>query len=337
MNDLHPSAAIHRVAAEPADAGERLDRFLARRLHDAPHRDAEPRPPKQDSASGAVLSRVRLKALIEAGHVARGGVTLRDPSHRVKPGDSFEIAVPPPEPAEPAGQAIPLIVVHEDRHLIVVDKPAGLVVHPAPGNADGTLVNALIAHCGPELSGIGGVCRPGIVHRLDKDTSGLIVAAKTDQAHHGLADLFARHDLDRAYRAVVWGAIRPLVGTIASAIGRDSRQRQRMAVVGHGGRHAVTYYRVLKPLGALASLVECTLETGRTHQIRVHLAHIGCPVVGDPAYGRGRRKPPMEGFARQALHAFRLGFRHPVTGKSVKFESELPEDMQRLISAFEAR
>lgn len=317
------------MAAEPADAGERLDRFLARRLGDAPPGNA----PHETDGPGLPLSRARLKALIEAGHVVKGEATLRDPSHRVKPGDCFEIAIPPPAPAIPQPQEIPLRIVYEDRHLIVVDKPAGLVVHPAPGNPDGTLVNALIAHCGAELSGIGGVRRPGIVHRLDKDTSGLMVAAKTDQAHQGLAALFARHDIDRAYRAVVWGTLRPLVGTISGAIGRDVRHRQRMAVVAERGRHAVTHYRVIRAFADRASLVECTLETGRTHQIRVHLAHIGHPVVGDPVYARGRR-PPVADFARQALHACRLGFRHPVGGKILKFDSDLPDDLQRLISAF---
>jgi 23S rRNA pseudouridine1911/1915/1917 synthase len=329
MTDPYPTAAVHRVAAELADAGERLDRFLARRLGDISSGNA----PHETDGPGLPLSRARLKALIEAGHVAKGDATLRDPSHRVKPGECFAVAVPAPAPAAPQGQAIPLEIVYEDRHLIVIDKPAGLVVHPAPGNADGTLVNALIAHCGAELSGIGGVRRPGIVHRLDKDTSGLMVAAKTDQAHQGLATLFARHDIDRAYRAVAWGTLRPLVGTITGSIGRDVRHRQRMAVVGQGGRHAVTHYKVVQAFGERASLVECTLETGRTHQIRVHLAHIGHPVVGDPVYARGRR-PPLDGFARQALHACRLGFRHPVGGKLLKFDSNLPADLQRLISAF---
>lgn len=319
------------MAAEPADAGERLDRFLARRLGDISPGNA----PHDTDGSGLSLSRARVKALIEAGHVVKGAATLRDPSHRVKPGECFEIAVPPPLPATPQGQEIPLKIVYEDRHLIVVDKPAGLVVHPAPGNPDGTLVNALIAHCGAELSGIGGVRRPGIVHRLDKDTSGLLVAAKTDQAHQGLSALFAKHDIDRAYQAVVWGTLRPLVGTISGAIGRDARHRQRMAVVGQGGRHAVTHYRVLRAFGERASLLECTLETGRTHQIRVHLAHIGHSVVGDPVYARSRR-PPLEGFARQALHACRLGFRHPVGGKTLRFDSILPPELQRLISAFGA-
>lgn len=318
------------MAAEPADAGERLDRFLARRLGDVSPGNA----PFETDGRGFPLSRARLKALIEAGHVVKGGATLRDPSHRVKPGECFDVTVPPPAPATPQGQEIPLEIVYEDPHLIVIDKPAGLVVHPAPGNADGTLVNALIAHCGASLSGIGGVRRPGIVHRLDKDTSGLLVAAKTDPAHQGLAALFAHHDIERAYRAVIWGTLRPLIGTIVGAIGRDSRHRQRMAVMAAGGRHAVTHYKVIRAFGERASLIECTLETGRTHQIRVHLAHIGHAVVGDPAYARGRR-PPCEGFARQALHACRLGFRHPVTGKFLKFESDLPDDMRRLISAFE--
>lgn len=302
--------------AGSGDAGERLDRFLARSM-------------------GETLSRMRLKALIETGRVTKSGATLREPSHRVKPGDSFEIAVPAPVAAEPEGQAIPLSILHEDADLIVIDKPAGLVVHPAPGNADGTLVNALIAHCGEQLSGIGGVKRPGIVHRLDKDTSGVMVAAKSDAAHRGLAKLFAAHDIDRAYRAVVWGQPALPAGEVRTNIGRDPKNRQRMAVLARGGREAVTRYRLLRRLGADAALVECVLETGRTHQIRVHMAHLGNPVMGDPVYARRRPKPPLEGFKRQALHAFRLGFRHPVTGEKLLFESALPADMVGLISALE--
>lgn len=302
--------------AGSGDAGERLDRFLARSV-------------------GETLSRMRLKALIETGQVTKSGATLREPSHRVKPGDTFEIVVPAPVAAEPLGQAIPLTVLFEDADLIVIDKPAGLVVHPAPGNADGTLVNALIAHCGEQLSGIGGVKRPGIVHRLDKDTSGVMVAAKSDAAHQGLARLFAAHDIDRAYRAVVWGHPVLPAGEIRSQIGRDPGNRQRMAVLSRGGREAVTHYKVMRRLGTKAALVECRLETGRTHQIRVHMAHLGNPVMGDPVYARRRPKAPLEGFNRQALHAFRLGFRHPVTGETISFESDLPSDMKSLLLALE--
>lgn len=307
--------------AGSGDAGERLDRFLARSM-------------------GETLSRMRLKALIETGRVTKSGATLREPSHRVKPGDSFEIAVPAPVAAEPEGQAIPLSILHEDADLIVIDKPAGLVVHPAPGNPDGTLVNALIAHCGDQLSGIGGVKRPGIVHRLDKDTSGVMVAAKSDAAHQGLAKLFAAHDIDRAYRAVVWGQPVLPKGEIRTNIGRDPKNRQRMAVLAHGGRPAATHYKVLKRFTVRryvsnAAMVECVLESGRTHQIRVHMAHLGNPIMGDPVYARRRPDPPLEGFKRQALHAFRLGFRHPVTGEKLLFESALPADMVGLISALE--
>jgi len=316
MNDPTVPHTLHRIVAGSADAGERLDRFLARSLAET-------------------LSRMRLKSLIETGQVTKSGATLREPSHRVKPGDSFEVAVPAPVAAEPLGQAIPLSILYEDADLIVVDKPAGLVVHPAPGNADGTLVNALIAHCGEQLSGIGGVKRPGIVHRLDKDTSGVMVAAKSDAAHQGLSRLFAAHDIDRAYRAVVWGQPVHPAGVIRGNIGRDPNNRQRMAVLARGGREAVTHYKLLRRLGQKAALVECVLETGRTHQIRVHMSHLGNPVMGDPVYARRRPKAPLEGFSRQALHAFRLGFRHPVTGGALVFESALPADMAGLISALE--
>src|SRR5579871_6232302 len=254
------------MTAGAEDAGERLDRFLARRL--------------------AGFSRSRLKNLIEAGHVSAGGATLSDPSHRVKPGQSFILTLPQVASAKPEGQAIDLSIVHEDDDLIVVDKPAGLVVHPAPGNPDHTLVNALIAHCGDSLSGIGGEKRPGIVHRLDKDTSGLIVAAKNDLAHRALAADFAARRIERTYQAVVWGIPVPREGEIEGAIGRHPVDRKRMAVVKRGGKPALTHYRVVEPLGPSASLVEGRLATGRTHQIRVHLAAIGHPLLGDPVYGR---------------------------------------------------
>jgi 23S rRNA pseudouridine1911/1915/1917 synthase len=302
---------VRELVAAAADAGQRLDRFIADRL-------------AADS-----LSRSRVKALIEAGCLTRNGAKIRDPSERVKPGQDFTLHLPPPEPAEPAAQAMPLAVLFEDPHLIVIDKPAGLVVHPAPGNPDRTLVNALIAHCGPSLSGIGGVRRPGIVHRLDKDTSGILVAAKTDAAHQGLAALFAARDIERAYTAFVWGLPSPTQGTIEAAIGRDGRERTRMAVVADAaGRAAVTGYKVLRGFGLLASELDCRLQTGRTHQIRVHLAHVGHPLIGDPVYGR---RVPAEGrqiaFRRQALHARLLGFDHPVTGERLHFESELPADL----------
>lgn len=306
------------------------------------------------------LTRTRIKALILDGCVARaeagGGETISDPSYRVKPGQTFAIRVPDIVDPVPVGQSIPLDVVYEDDELIVIEKPAGLVVHPAAGNPDRTLVNALIAHCGASLSGIGGVARPGIVHRLDKDTSGLMVAAKTDRAHHGLAEQFAEHSIDRAYWAVVWGAPRPREGRIEGNIGRSPVNRKKMAVVERAGKSAVTRYMVMSEFGsastprgglaagAAASLVECQLETGRTHQIRVHMTHIGHPLVGDPVYGRARKLAsgaPREavealaGFRRQALHAHRLGFRHPTTGERHMFESHMPNDLRELVYCLE--
>ncbi|HEX4571382.1 MAG TPA: RluA family pseudouridine synthase [Dongiaceae bacterium] len=319
--DLPPQPAP--VSADAEDAGERLDRFLARRL------------------SG--LSRSRLKQLIEAGRVSEGGATLSDPSQKVKAGQVFRLDLPPPAPAAPEGQAIALAIVYEDADLIVIDKPAGMVVHPAPGNPDKTLVNALIAHCGASLSGIGGERRPGIVHRLDKDTSGLLVAAKNDATHQALAADFAARRIDRRYLAVVWGMPKEREGEIEAAIGRHPVDRKRMAVVNRGGKPALTRYRVLEALGLGASLVECRLATGRTHQIRVHLAAIGHPLLGDPVYGREsaeRRarlgpagRAALAGFRRQALHAATLGFRHPRTGASLAFESPLPADLACLINA----
>ncbi|WP_119460227.1 RluA family pseudouridine synthase [Rhodospirillaceae bacterium SYSU D60014] len=316
---------LREITAGPASVGQRLDRMLADGLSD--------------------LSRSRVKALVEAGRVTAGGVTITDPSYRVKPGQTFAIMLPDPVAALPAGQAIALDVVYEDADLIVINKPAGMVVHPAPGNPDETLVNALIAHCGSSLSGIGGVRRPGIVHRLDKDTSGLLVAAKNDVAHQALADAFARHDVERAYWAVVWGIPAPRAGEIAGAIGRHPVNRKKMAVVSRGGKAALTRYRVLRPLGPAVSLVECRLATGRTHQIRVHLASIGHPLIGDPVYGRttaarlGRLAPAaraaVEGMKRQALHAFLLGFRHPRTGLPLRWEAEMPADILGLTRSLE--
>ena len=314
----------HLVRAGRGDAGTRLDKFLA---------DALPE-----------LSRTRLKALIQAGRLAAGRETIADPSYRVKPGQGFALSVPEAAPATPRGQAIELAVVYEDTDLIVVDKPAGMVVHPAPGNPDRTLVNALIAHCGASLSGIGGVQRPGIVHRLDKDTSGLMVAAKNDAAHAALAAQFAARTLMRAYKAVVIGVPSPAAGEIVGNIGRSPANRKKMAVLRHGGRPAVTRYRVLKPLGGVASLVECRLETGRTHQIRVHFGHRRHPVVGDPLYG-GRRRPAgalpehvrraFASFRRQALHAYLMELRHPTSGERLEFKSDLPNDMNALIARLE--
>lgn len=310
------------MRVEAPEAGERLDRVLASRLQ---------------------LSRSRLKALIEAGHVAADGATIRDPSAKVKPGQAFVVEVPPPEPDRPEPQAIPLDIRYEDEHLLVLEKPAGLVVHPAPGNPDLTLVNALLAHCGEALSGIGGVKRPGIVHRLDKDTSGLMVVAKSELAQNKLAAAFAAREIDRAYLALVWGVPLPRVGEITGNIGRSRTNRQKMAVVASGGKPAITRYKVLKEWQGLAALVECRLATGRTHQIRVHLAAKGHPLVGDPVYGSGRQARRAAGpagaalarFPRQALHAYRLGFVHPATGERLAFESELPADMAAMLRELE--
>ena len=306
------------------DAGGRVDKVLAERLPE--------------------LSRARLQALIGEGRVSRDGAPITDASAKALPG-LYRIAVPPPAPAEPLPEAIPLVVLYEDAHLIVVDKPAGMAAHPAPGSETGTLVNALLAHCAGSLSGVGGVARPGIVHRIDKDTSGVLVAAKTDVAHQGLSALFAAHDIERVYVALTRGAPRHLnpgqhTGTVEAAIGRSTADRKKMAVVRSGGRHAITHYTVERVFGPLdrplAARLSCRLETGRTHQIRVHLASIGAPCLGDPLYGSG---PPSEkvraamaeaGLARQALHAAVLGFRHPVTGQALRFESPLPRDMATL-------
>lgn len=284
------------------------------------------------------LSRERLKALILEGHVAsKRGQVMRDPAAKVAGGQSFTVTLPDAIPAEAAAQDIPLSIVYEDASLIVVDKPAGLVVHPAAGNLDGTLVNALLHHCAGQLSGIGGVARPGIVHRIDKDTSGLLVVAKNDATHEGLAVQFKDHSIMRRYHALVRGHPIPANGRIETWIGRSDHDRKKMAVQREGrGKHAITHYRTIEALKG-AALVECRLETGRTHQVRVHMSHIGHPLIGDPAYGRaGRMKfghgAAKQSFARQALHAVALGFIHPITGKELVFESPLPTDMQELLS-----
>lgn len=272
-------------------------------------------------------------------------VTIDDPSYRVKPGQHIGLLVPPAEEAIPQGQVIPLDIVYEDADLIVLNKPAGMVVHPAPGNPDQTLVNALIAHCGDSLSGIGGVRRPGIVHRIDKDTSGLMVAAKNDQAHHNLSAAFARHDIERSYLCMVWGMPQPREGRIEGNIGRSSQDRKKMAVIRGGGKHAVTHYRVLQNLGDGAALVQCRLETGRTHQIRVHLSTLGYALIGDPLYGRATparrsRLPPAAreaalAFPRQALHAATLGFQHPRSGEMMRWEAPLPLDLVALMAVLQ--
>jgi 23S rRNA pseudouridine1911/1915/1917 synthase len=320
----------HAFEAASGDVGERLDRFLG-------HAASERR---------LALSRTRLKGLIEAGCVRIGGQVVRDHAAKLKEGDQIEVEAPPAEESPLLGQTLPLHIVFEDEHLLVLDKPAGLVVHPAAGHEDGTLVNALIAHCGESLSGIGGIRRPGIVHRLDKDTSGLLVVAKTDAAHQGLSALFADHgrtgSLVREYQALAWGAPQMPRGKIDAPLGRHPRQREKMAVVAEErGRNAVTHWRLEERLGP-ASLISCRLETGRTHQIRVHLAHIGHPIVGDAVYGVGFKSKAAqlsdEGrlalarLGRQALHASRLGFVHPVTGAELLFESAPPDDLSNLIS-----
>jgi 23S rRNA pseudouridine1911/1915/1917 synthase len=310
-------------------AGGRLDRALA----------AAP------ALAGSGLSRSRIKALILDGRVSLGGATISDPSHAVKPGQNFAIIVPEAVPAIPEAQAIELDIRFEDDHLIVFNKPAGMVVHPGAGNPDRTVVNALIAHCGDSLLGIGGVRRPGIVHRLDKDTSGVMVAAKTEAAHAALTAQFAARTVERAYAAIVWGVPRPRQGEIAGNIGRSRRNRKKMAVLHTGGRPALTRYRVTRPFGTAASLVECRLATGRTHQIRVHLAEIGHPVLGDPLYGRTTPArlaalPPaareaVEGLEGQALHAYVIGFDHPATGEKLRVEVELPKHFKKLMETLE--
>lgn len=296
-------------------------------------------PARLDKALAAVtdLSRERIKALIADGKVAIDGRPATSPSAKVQAGSSFSIHIPPPGNPQALPQDIPVTVVFEDAHLIVVDKPAGMVVHPAAGNPDGTLVNALLHHCGGSLSGIGGVARPGIVHRIDKDTSGLLVVAKSDAAHEGLARQFADHSLERAYFAICGGHPNPASGTIDERLGRSDRDRKKMAVLPKDslrGKHAVTHYKSLRRLDH-ASLIECRLETGRTHQVRVHLASIGHALLGDPVYGRTpaplRATLKAMDFTRQALHAAILGFEHPVNGNFLRFTSEIPCDMQELI------
>jgi 23S rRNA pseudouridine1911/1915/1917 synthase len=297
-----------------ADGGQRLDKALA---------------------DASALSRERVKALIGVGAVMLDGRPVAQASAKVAAGSVWTIAVPAATAAEAQAQDIPLVIAYEDDALIVVDKPAGLVVHPAAGNPDGTLVNALLHHCRGQLSGIGGVARPGIVHRIDKDTSGLLVVAKTDAAHEGLARQFADHSIMRAYRAITAGVPMPPAGTIRASIARSSHDRKKMALVEEGrGKHAVTHYRTLKALDG-AALVECRLETGRTHQVRVHLASIGHSLLGDPVYGRSpsRLRPILArlDFRRQALHAAELGFAHPIDGRALHFTSATPVDMEQLL------
>ncbi len=312
------------ILVELVDPAGRIDRALADSLPD--------------------LSRVRIRALMEQGAVTRDGAPVIDPSAKASPG-LYCLLVPAALPPEPVGEDMHLKVLFEDAHLIVVDKPAGMSAHPAPGSQSGTLVNALIHHCGSSLSGIGGVARPGIVHRLDKNTSGVMVAAKSDAAHRGLSTLFAAHDIDRLYVALTRGVPARATGTIATQIGRSTSDRKKMAVLPAGGRGAVTHYEVQAVFGPgerpLAARIACRLETGRTHQIRVHLAHVGAPCLGDPAYGSGspaqsvREAMAGAGLTRQALHAAVLGFRHPLTGEDLRFETPPPMDMRGLEFALE--
>jgi len=280
------------------------------------------------------LSRERIKALISSGAVSTANTPARDPSAKARMGASYAVDVPAPIATEAQAQDIPLTIVFEDEYLLIVDKPAGLVVHPAAGNLDGTLVNALLHHCKGRLSGIGGVARPGIVHRIDKGTSGLLVVAKTDKAHEGLSKQFAAHSIERKYLAIAGGRVNPASGTVDAPLARSPHNRKKVAIVAHGKR-AVTHYRTIEPLRE-ATLVECSLETGRTHQVRVHMASLGNALLGDPAYGG--TKPAHRAllreleFERQALHAAVIGFVHPVDRKSCRFESKMPDDMQRLFS-----
>ncbi len=323
MDDLDDSAKLTLEVAE-AEQGKRLDHLLAKHFPD--------------------ISRSRIKALIVDGKVMIDDVVIKAPAHRVKTvGSAVAMQVPAAVSVDLVAQDLPLEILFEDEHLIIINKAAGMVVHPAPGHPDGTLVNALLHHCGADLLGIGGERRPGIVHRLDKDTSGVMVAAKHQAAHEGLSTLFASHDLERTYQAVLWGAPSPTTGVVEGAIGRDRMNRKKMAVDLKHGKEAVTHYQVLKHLGLGASLVACTLETGRTHQIRVHMSAIGHSLIGDPLYGRAsparkarfteEQQDSIVTFPRQALHAAVLGFVHPMTKDFVRFESELPEDMKILIDA----
>lgn len=317
-----PPGRLVTAPVSPEEDGMRFDKWLA---------DAVPE-----------MSRSRLKALIDSGQVTLDDVTIEDASLRVKPGQVASVIVPEAIGADPLPQAIPLSIIYEDDHLIVIDKPVGMVVHPAPGSPDGTLVNALLHHCGSSLSGIGGVKRPGIVHRIDKDTSGLLVVAKNDAAHQHLSHQFQERTMERAYWALVWDTPMPRSGIVEGNIGRSPSNRQKMAVVKRGGKVAMTRYTTLRKYldGALA-LIECRLATGRTHQIRVHMAHIGHTLVGDQLYGRQTRvkgilpdiRTLLQEFPRQALHAYLLGFTHPITGEALRFTSPMPEDLDTLVKS----
>lgn len=316
------------LAAEAEQAGQRLDKWLA------------------DTLARDDLSRSRLKALIQDGALKKDHQVVTDPSARVIAASVYSLTVPEAAPATPQPEPLPLAILYEDEHLICINKAAGMVVHPAPGALSGTLVNALLYHCGDSLTGIGGVARPGIVHRLDKDTSGVMIAAKTAAAHSRLTDMFAAHDLDRRYQALVWGLPAMRADTVDAALARHPVDRKRQAVQ-QRGRHAITHYTTLRDLPPFGCLIECRLETGRTHQIRVHMAHIGHGVIGDPLYGKPKRAGQMpdtisrdalaslRAFPRQALHAARLSFAHPITEAALDFDSPLPADMTKLITTIE--
>lgn len=319
----------HEVVVSEDDASMRIDRMLANHIED--------------------LSRTRIKALIEAGQVtlrelgSDANEIITDPSLKLKEGQEIRIIVPETQDHVIEAQDMDLDVLYEDAELIVINKPVGLVVHPAPGHRDGTLVNALLYHCGDSLTGIGGLRRPGIVHRIDKDTSGVMIAAKTDAAYVGLQAQFADHSIERAYHAIVWGLPHPTSGTIEGNIGRSERNRQKMAIQEGKGRHAITHYRTLEILGNVGALLECRLETGRTHQIRVHLTHMGHGVIGDTVYGRARKarkgslpeaaRAILQDYNHQALHAKILGFKHPISGESLTFEAEPPDEFKALLGA----
>ncbi len=344
MSGNSPPRAIGPFVATATAAGTRLDRFLTEQVG-AEQVGADQAGANHAGPEHAALTRSRIQALIESGHATEDGRPLARPASPVRAGAAYRLTLPPLAPARPLAQAINLTILFEDRDLLVLDKPAGLVVHPAPGNETGTLVNALLAHCGDTLEGIGAERRPGIVHRLDKDTSGIMVVAKTELALNRLAAAFAARDLDRTYLAVVWGLPTPASGSIEAPIGRDPHDRKRMAVLSpsaRNGKPALTHYRTLAAHGLAASLLECRLATGRTHQIRVHLAHRGHPLIGDPVYLRripavARGLPPatrdrLLGFPRQALHAASLGFSHPRTGEKLAFSTLPPADFAALLT-----
>ncbi len=317
--------SVFQLLAAPEDAGSRLDKFISDRI--------------------GTISRSRVKGLILEGFLQRDGAVTTDASESIRPGATYTLQSPAALPSTPQGQKIDFPILYEDSHLLVLDKPAGLVVHPAPGNLDGTLVNALIAHCGASLTGIGGERRPGIVHRLDKDTSGVMVVAKTELAHTRLSADFAARNIERVYKALCWGLPNPTSGSIEGSIGRDPRDRKRMAMGVRNGKTSLTNYKTVVNFGTAAALLACQLATGRTHQIRVHMAHTGHPLIGDPVYLKRKPAaaallpPPLRGlaldFPRQALHAETLGFSHPITGETLHFETPPPADFQALLHALQ--